>query len=332
MAQSQEQSLKKQSGKERRAYPRYPVALKAQLIHSNKGSGAGIVKDYCIGGLYIELIDASLLGEQASSYSPKINDVLNIVTNIENNGIDKQLNFNTKVMRVEPDYIGVSFLNPDLSAVQSLHKFASSNRKQSSDSDEDFGTTQTVFNGKSAAQVLNEAHQLVAKELLPLMQTFHNSISDHFFDAAKETFDLAKQNALFESLGILEKDKNKITKSFTTVYENKIKKYSPSSILHDDEAEEEKEISLETLSLVESDDLDNWLSISSVITNVDADHREVLSEIERRASALYQQKVSKKNNPFGPALFAQAFQESLDDIEIKHAVKLVCYTALEMYI
>ncbi|MDH5660841.1 MAG: DUF1631 family protein, partial [Gammaproteobacteria bacterium] len=80
-------------------------------------------------------------------------------------------------------------------------------------------------------------------------------------------------------------------------------------------------------SLVESDDLDNWLSISSIITNVDADHRDVLSEIERRASALYQFKITKKNNPFGPALFAQAFQESLDDIEIKHAVKLVCYTA-----
>jgi len=48
------------------------------------------------------------------------------------------------------------------------------------------------------------------------MEKFHSSISDHFFDAAKETFDMAKQNALFESLGILEKNKNKITKLFTT--------------------------------------------------------------------------------------------------------------------
>ena len=326
MAQGQKTSLKKQTGKERRAYPRYPVALKAQLKHAKNGNRSVIIKDYCIGGMYIELIDASLLGEPAATYSPKINDMLNVIASIEVNGVEKQLSFNTKLMRVETDYIGVSFVNPDISAVQSLHKYAASHRTPENDTNEDFGTSQTSFNGKSSAQILNEAHQLVANELLPLMQTFHSNISDHFFVAAKETFDLAKQNALFESLGVLEKDKNKITKTFSTLYANKIKQYSPSNVLHEDE-EEETEISLESLSLVESDDLDNWLSISSIVTNVDADHREVLSEIERRASALYQEKITKKNNPFGPALFAQSFQESLDDIEIKHAVKLVCYTA-----
>ena len=328
MAQGQIKSSKSQSGKERRAYPRYPVSLKAQLIHSGKGSRAGILKDYCIGGMYIELIDNALLGNQASSFDPKIGDVITIATSVKNEDAEKKLSFETKVMRVEQDYIGVSFIDPDILEVQAIHKYAAAKNKQDADEEEDFGTAQTVFNGKSSAQILVEAHQLVAKELIPLMSKFHSSISDHFFDAAKETFDLAKQNALFESLSILEREKNKITKSFTISYESKIKNYSPQNILHDeDNVEEEKEISLESLSLVEEDDLDNWLSISSIITNVDLDNREELNHIERRATALYQAKINKKNNPFGPALFAQAFQESLDDIEIQHAVKLVCYTA-----
>jgi len=327
MAQGQKQSLNNHSGKERRAYPRYPIALKSQLIHPGQGTHAAIIKDYCIGGMYIQLIDSTLLGEPAATFTPKIGSTINILTTVVNNGVEKQLNFNTKVMRVEIDYIGVSFINPDISAVQTLHKFAIANPGNNVDAEEEFGTTQTVFNGKSASQILTEAHQLVADELLPLMDKFHSSISEHFFDAAKETFDLAKQNALFESLGVLEKNKNKITETFKKLYEIRIKKYSPSKILHEDEAEKEKEVSLESLSLVEADDLDNWLSISSIITNVDADHRDELSKIERRASALYQAKITKKNNPFGPALFAQAFQDSLDDIEIKHGVKLVCYTA-----
>lgn len=326
MAQGQ-QSITTPKGKERRAYPRYPVALKSQIIHSSHGSRAVIIKDYCIGGMYVELIDASLLGGQGSSFVPRIGEVINVVTTIQNSGVDKQLSFQTKVMRIEQDYVGVSFINPDLSAVQNLHKYAVSLGKQSTNPDEDFGTTQTVFNGKSSAQILKETHQLVANELLPLMEQFHNSISDHFFKAAKETFDMSKQNALFESLSVLEHDKNKITKAFTDSYVKKIRAYSPSNVLHEEEAEEEKEISLESLSLVEADDLDNWLSISSIITNVDADNRDELSKIERRASALYQAKINKKNNPFGPALFAQSFQDSLDNVEIKHAVKLVCYTA-----
>ncbi len=326
MAQGQQQSRKNSSGKERRAYPRYPVTLKTQLIHSGKGTQAAIIKDYCIGGMYIELIDNALLGGQASTFTPKMSDILNIVTNIQNDGVDKQLSFNTKVVRVEQGYIGVSFINPDISAVQTLHKFAAKHN-QSSNDEEDFGTTQTVFNGKSSAQILNEAHQLVANELVPLMNSFTDSISEHFFDAAKETFDLAKQNALFDSMGTIQKDKNIIAKAFAKSYLNKIKNYSPQDILHDDEEEQEKEISLESLSLVEEDDLDNWLSMSSIITNVDAENRDELSQIERRVSALYQAKITKKNNPFGPALFAQAFQESLDGVEIKHAVKLVCYTA-----
>ena len=325
MAQGQKQSFKDRSGKERRAYPRYPVSLKSQLIYSGQGTRPVIVKDYCIGGMYIELIDTSLLGNQIADFTPKMGDPLNVVFNVDNDGLDKQLSFNVKVMRVEADYIGVSFLNPDLSAVQTLHKYARSIRQQNVDTEEDFRTTQTTFNGKSSTQVLAEAHKLVADELLSLMEKFHNSISEHFFEAAKETFDLAKQNALFESLGVLEKEKNKITQRFTSLYDQKIKNYSPKDVLHDEE--EKKEISLESLSLVEESDLDNWLSMSSIITNVDADNREELNKIERRASALYQEKINKKNNPFGPAIFAQAFQESLDNIEIKHAVKLVCYTA-----
>ena len=90
---------------------------------------------------------------------------------------------------------------------------------------------------------------------MPLMEHFHNCISHHFFDAATETFDLAKQTALFESLGVLEKDKNKITKSFIKLYENKIKQYSPENILNKVDAEEEKELSLESLALVEAEDL-----------------------------------------------------------------------------
>jgi predicted RNA binding protein with dsRBD fold (UPF0201 family) len=321
MAQGQKNSSKNQSGKENRAYPRYPVALKAQFILPGKGAMEVMLRDYCIGGLFVELVETS-------AFIPEIGDVLKVVTSVENAGVEKKLSFDTKVMRVENNYIGVSFINPDILAVQAIHKFAASRKKQGvAETKEDFGTTQTDFNGKSAVQILTEAHQLVGNELKPLMDTFHSSISEHFFDAAKETFDLAKQNALFESLSILENNKNKITKSFITIYQNKIKNYSPQDILHEDTNEEEKEISLETLSLVESDELDNWLSISSIITNIDADNRDELNKIERRATALYQAKINKKNNPFGPALFAQAFQESLDDIEIQHAVKLVCNTA-----
>ena len=327
MAHGQQHSATKPQGKERRAYPRYPVSLKGQIVHPSHGSRASIIKDYCIGGMYVQLIDASLLGGEGSSFVPRIGELLNVVTTIKNAGIEKQLAFQTKVMRVEQDYVGVSFVNPDLSAVQNLHKYAVALAKESPNPEEDFGTTQTVFNGKSSAQILKEAHQLVANELLPLMKEFHGSISDHFFTAAKETFDMAKQNALFESLGVLENDKGKITKAFTDAYVKKIRSYSPATVLLEEEAEEEQEISMESLSLVETDELDNWLSISSIITNVDADNRDVLSQIERRATALYQAKITKKNNPFGPALFAQAFQESLDDIPIKHAVKLVCYTA-----
>lgn len=110
MAQGQKQSLKSQSGKERRAYPRYPVALKTQLIHSGHGTRAAMIKDYCIGGMYIELIDSSLLGEQTSTFIPKIGHSMNVVTNIQVDGVSKQLSFNTKVMRVEHDYVGVSLL------------------------------------------------------------------------------------------------------------------------------------------------------------------------------------------------------------------------------
>ena len=328
MAQGQMTSESKQQGRERRQYPRYPTTLQAQIKSPSKGGCTCIIKDYCIAGMYIEIISKELLGAgSGSQYTPVLGDVIDIITIVQKDGIDKQIGFRSKVMRAESEFIGVAFVKPDITAVQTLHKFAAVMRKSGAvPAKEDFGTTQTVFNGKSSAQILREAHELVGKQLIPLLEKFHNSVSEYFFTAAKETFDMAKQNALFESLSVLENNKSKISNAFIDSYEDKIKNYSPGDVLHKEEEEEEKEISLETLSLVESDELDNWLSISSIINNVDLDNRDELSKIERRVSALYQEKITKSNNPFGPVLFAQAFQDAIDTLDIKHAVKLVCYT------
>ena len=328
MTPSHTQTAKKHVGKERRAYPRYPVVLQSTLTNPAQISRSAIIKDYCIGGMFIELVDNSLMG--GSTFNPAIGEELTLTTKIEHNGAEQTLRFTIKVMRAESGYIGVAFVNPDLSAVQSLHKFAAQKNRANGG---DYSSAPDTFKGKPAKQILQEAHQLVASELKPLMQKFHASISDHFFEAARETYDMAKQNALFDSLGTLEKNKNRITQAFIESYTQKIKNYSPESILHEEEKQEENEISLDNLSLVEEDELDNWLSISSIINNVDADNRDELSKIERRASVLYKAKINKKNNPFGPALFAQAFQDAIDDIEIQHAVKLVCYTAFrDIYI
>ena len=61
-----------------------------------------------------------------------------------------------------------SVLSPCCTSRLPSTRFAASSQKQNLNAEEDFGTTQTVFNGKSAAQVLTEAHQLVAKTLIPL--------------------------------------------------------------------------------------------------------------------------------------------------------------------
>ena len=326
MAQGQVSSTGGQNGREKRAYPRYPVSLKARIVHSAKGECDIFIRDYCIGGMYLECIPAELLGIQVSGYKPNVGDSVEIVTIIILEGQNKQLSFSSKVMRVEEGYIGISFINPDIAILQSLHKFATSaGSKKVEEDGVGFESTPTEFNGKKSSQLILEAHQLVAKELNPLMEKFHASISESFFEAAKETTDMVKQNAIFESLGILEKNKKKISSAFAKTYQTKINEYSPSSILHEDN-KEETDFSVESLSLVEADDLDNWLSISSIINNVDADNRDELSKIERRASALYRTKIKKQNNPFGPAIFAQTFQDVIETIELKHAVKLVCYT------
>ncbi len=322
MAYGHKQPANSHNGQERRAYPRYPVVLQSQLVHAANGSATAIIKDYCIGGMFIELLDNSLTG--VTSYVPAVGHELNIVASIEQNGAEQKLSFNARVLRAESGYIGVAFVNPDIAAIQLLHKYASSLNKGGNATD--YSSAPDSFNGKSAEQILKEAHQLVANELKPLMSKFHSSISTHFFEAAKETADMAKQNALFDSLGILEKNKNNITEAFTSAYVKKLKDYSPQKILHEEENEAKQEISLDNLSLVGEDELDNWLSISSIINNVDAENRDELSKIERRASVLYKAKINKKNNPFGPVLFAQAFQDAIESIEIPHAVKLVCYT------
>ncbi|OYZ56458.1 MAG: hypothetical protein B7X81_08520 [Hydrogenophilales bacterium 17-61-76] len=83
-----------------------------------------------------------------------------------------------------------------------------------------------------------------------------------------------------------------------------------------------------TLSLVDEAEFEDWLSLSAVIKQIEAEVASPLGEFEQRYSRLTGMTVDRKNNPFGPEVIGHTFQDAIQVLDFSNPMRTVLYRAL----
>lgn len=79
------------------------------------------------------------------------------------------------------------------------------------------------------------------------------------------------------------------------------------------------------IALVGQEEFEDWLSLSGVISRLEADFQDELNDIEARYGALVQQAIDGKSNPFAPASLCRAFQTALKRLELPNPMRTRFY-------
>ncbi len=82
------------------------------------------------------------------------------------------------------------------------------------------------------------------------------------------------------------------------------------------------------LALVEEDEFEDWLNLSAVVKQIEAETVAPLHAFEQRYSRLVGVPVDRKSNPFGPESIFRTFQDVIQGLDFSNAIRAVLYKVL----
>ncbi|WP_455199634.1 DUF1631 family protein, partial [Kaarinaea lacus] len=313
-------------GAERRAYERYPVNLAAEVSSQGAGARACSVRDFCIGGMLLAY-DSSVSDSKVTHLcTPVKDDTVTIKCSVPHDGVENDLSFQAMVVRNEGEGFAVRFINPDLMALQVFQTYAKSEQNDSALKIENHkqqgNLSADIFNGKTAQELIQECDQKVDAAAVNIINRFVTDVAEYLFELSKDSKDISEQNACFDALKVINANKDSIKESFIKAVKKKIAGYSPDVPMGTNTIEDASESSL---SIVEDEVFDDWLADTSTIDSVETTFRDVLTQIGLRLSVLFDTKIRKENNPYGPVLFSHDLNDVLRPLGMRHSMNLACH-------
>jgi len=313
------------TGSNRRAFERHPVDIIARISIAGSLEIQRKIKDFCVGGMLLVNEQQSPAVEALTAYQLKEGDLIDIRFSIDETEAsnDSQYCLHARVVRDDTESSGVALLEPDLMVIQSLMELAKSSRSNQSNE------IKPVAACSTNTDVIAECTELVVSYLIPLSVKTHDTIVASLFEKSKSLKDIAEQNMYFETLGVLNDNKD----NFLTIFsENAIAKMAccqNGEIVDTNSGSEAFSESTAELAIVEEEVLDNWLADTGTIESVQRTHSSLLTQLNRRLSELFSVSIDNENNPYGPELFTHAFHEAISSLGLHHKVTLVCHKAFK---
>lgn len=89
---------------------------------------------------------------------------------------------------------------------------------------------------------------------------------------------------------------------------------------------------IDSLSLVQPDDLEQTVALDSMVGRVVERNRQALSHLAVRLNSLVKAPVDEVSNPLGPAVLAQVFADALGEMSLDIKVRLIILKLFERYV
>jgi len=298
------------SGRERRAFERHPVDLMAEVRDSDSVNTDFHIRDVCIGGMLLVKSGGEAVPDSRVSEFP-FDALIQIRFSLPDSPVNS---LQARVVRSEQEQIGVALVNPDLTVLQKVLEFATN--QETVCADEGLVAAESQY-----LEVINACVSMVTGILPEFAKTSLEGIANEMFEVAKATTDITEQNSYFNALTTINNCREKFITDFSSATQEKILVCVREG---GNCREQATATSLDTLSLVEDEALDNWLADTGTIESVERTHNEVLTQLEKRLSLISGQTIKRDNNPFGPAVFSQTFQTCIQVMGLRHNIEMFC--------
>ena len=187
-----------------------------------------------------------------------------------------------------------------------------------------------------ASKIVADARKVVAKILPEMGSAFFGYMDNELLILARDAKSNAAQSDYFAAMSTLEKAKKSVIQSISSEILDQIDKPRDLDMLlrARREAEAERKQKKESnkrvkLSLVNTDDFEDWLAVANIISRSERVYERYLTEIRARAGMLVDSWSHIEANPFGTSVFCHAFDGAIHEVELSKEIRQKVYSGFE---
>jgi len=263
-------------GAERRTFERHSIQLPAIFRNMDMEDFPCEIRDFCIGGMYLLCTDRAL-GHAHSQNGP-----ISILCTIPTAAGEQQLSFQARIVRSDGLSCGVSFLNPDLTALQALQDYAhqhpvSPPQQPPVDATGKHAGTKLV----AYSALFDECRKLLTDQVTPLALMFVERCTERLFNTVDQLKRVQEQNAYFSALSVFERQGDVFVQAFEQDINTQLQQAhgtdGPGA-----RAPEETILRQGHLTLIEDEAFEDWLAVTDLIDHAESHNQERLNALAQR--------------------------------------------------
>ncbi|MCZ6619680.1 MAG: DUF1631 domain-containing protein [Gammaproteobacteria bacterium] len=179
--------------------------------------------------------------------------------------------------------------------------------------------------------ILNTVCKRAEEQLNALVQSLFNNIDDALFEMADRSHSDKDQTVYFDSMRVIRLRREAIGSQFIAKFKHGFgQAFQPA---RPDENEEEFEEFLDDISLVDNDDLEVSVAVTTIVSKVTGLFPLPIMRLTRRFDHLSDTVgISEAANPLGPRLLSQSFVASIECLDVDMKMKLIILKLFERFV
>ncbi|HWV15835.1 MAG TPA: DUF1631 domain-containing protein [Cellvibrio sp.] len=173
--------------------------------------------------------------------------------------------------------------------------------------------------------IIQSLRDKARQQLQNLLRELFDQVDDAMFELADKATSNQDQNIYFDSMREVRLGRKAMEASFFRSIDISFAQLLDHGAYHNEVNEPEREFSLDDLSLVKNDDLEEIVAIEAMINKANEQFAEPIQHLTLRIDHLVPVKVYQKNNPLGADVICHAFNDAAKHLAIDVKARLVLF-------
>ncbi len=304
-------------GADKRAYPRIPLRLAATCVSSAGGAvRACDIHNFCAGGLLLNYASGD-----RGDYLPVVGDVVEVRATWPEGASGQSVRFKARIMRADADSAGAALIDPDPAALKTLVRCAEAQRGQRRSS---AGKGSARPDNATADALMMTCRERVLGASSRLAEDLVNQLVGELSGLGRQSGTVGEQQARIEFLGRIRSERGSLVEQFLVAVGERLGN-APAP-----DPAPKQEATHGALTLLGNEELEEWLSVSEIASHVESRLAGPLTDLEYRLGHLTGKPVDHQNNPFGPHVYAEAFQGLIESLHPVRSIRQTCFQVFKL--
>lgn len=298
----------------RRRYIRYAIELEATLLVTDSMSVPCAILDFCSGGFFLGFKQP--FAELTFTHHKNIKIHFSVISR---QGWE-DFHLDAEIMHASSQGIGVAVENMPVSAFNALKNEANNGSKAISFDRR--STSSDKLNQDSCKKVIRK---MLDEQLPPLLARFFECFGNELIKANEHSPDFKNQSELDDLITTIKLNRESITSEFCSSILAEVNHISDCKPKMDVDTVTDGK----TLALIEKEDFEDWLNLSSIIRKLTNFYKNRIHQIEEKLSLVFGCPAHAIKNPVSPGIICDSFREIILQFNLNNPVKQTLYTIFE---